>query len=66
MSIQKHQTTHVRPAPAEEPDDTPDGPSPLLAQAHAFGSVARQAHAECKRGKEAQRELQARRNSPGQ
>ena len=66
MTIQKHETPHAKQAPADEPDDAPEGASPLLAQASAFGSVAREAHADCKRGEEAQRELEARRNSSGQ
>jgi hypothetical protein len=43
-----------------------DGPSPLLAQAAAWTDVARQANDDCVKGEDAEKEMEARRNEPGQ
>lgn len=42
------------------------GPSPLAEQARAWATVAREAHAECAKGDEAEKELRQRRNTSGQ
>ena len=60
------QRTKVRktnpPAGMSEVETTPQAPS-LLDQVSAYGKLAREVYADCKKGEEAQKEMTARRNT---
>ena len=67
MSVSNTRTLHKQREVEAVGDPGPSGePSPLLAQAQAWADVAREAHDNCAQGDEAERDLQRRRNSPGQ
>lgn len=55
--------TQQPPAPSDAPDDAP---SPLLAQAGAYGRVAREARADAEHVTDADQELTRRHNRSGQ
>jgi hypothetical protein len=62
-TLEKKSVKQPETAQAEAP---PAGPSPLLEQAQGWAAVAREAHANCQKGAEAEQVYERRRNRSGQ
>ncbi|MCO6456009.1 MAG: hypothetical protein J5I93_11985 [Pirellulaceae bacterium] len=62
----QRQQTRTTPPEASGGDPLQPQPGNLREQAAAFARIAREAHADCERGADAEQQLQRRRNQSGQ
>ncbi len=63
MTLERTKVQHANPPEATSEVDMPTQSSSVRDQVSAYGDLAREVYAECKKGAEARKEMSARRNT---